>query len=212
MSDESTSQAAAGDTEQGQAPEESVLELESMGENPETGEGEKPILEMGEDGKGSPEKRVEKSEVPEVYEDFKMPEGFSMDESLKSDVCSMFKGMSLTQEQGQKLIDFYAGKITEMKQSELDGIGAQRKQWRDELRAQPDYERNRALAKKGLSQVAHIPGFKEMFTGSWMQDHPVLFRMFAHIGAMKAEDTPSKPGGGDNSSGDKNSERFPIKL
>ena len=44
--------------------------------------------------------------APEKYEDFKMPEGFTIDKVLMEKATPLFKELDLTQDKAQKLVDF----------------------------------------------------------------------------------------------------------
>jgi hypothetical protein len=181
---------------------------------PEAGEkkeeGEAPLLNP-EEGDAKKEENPDVG-APEDYSDFTLPEGFTLDDSVKEEVCGMFKGMNLSQAGAQKLIDAYAKRIVAQKESELEALNTRRMAWRKEVRQRPTYEAERALAQKGMREVVNTPEEKALFTNSWMSDHPAVFGMFVKIGRLLGEDAPMPNGGKDADSGDSAVARFPIKL
>ncbi len=51
--------------------------------------------------------------APEAYNTWTVPEGFQIDEGVSKEIGGLFKSMNLTQEQGQKLVDFYTKQTAE---------------------------------------------------------------------------------------------------
>jgi hypothetical protein len=51
--------------------------------------------------------------APEAYNTWNVPEGFQLDETVSKEINGIFKGLNLSQEQGQKLVDFYTAKTAE---------------------------------------------------------------------------------------------------
>jgi hypothetical protein len=71
--------------------------------------------------------------APEKYADFKLPEGFKLDDKVLPEVQTAFKDMNLTQDQGQKLIDLYAKNGLEAAQAPYKAWADTQKQWSDEI-------------------------------------------------------------------------------
>lgn len=211
--------------ENGSAGDESLLNPDTPAEGAPAGaEGEDgsappPPKEDGDQPLLSPEGEEEEKEeknpdvgAPEEYSEFTLPEGFNLDESVKEQMTGLFKGMNLSQEGAQKLVDAYTQRVIAQKEMELTELANRRKQWRQEVRQRPTYEAERALAQRGIREVVNTPEEKELFTNSWMSDHPVLFGMFVKIGRLLGEDTPPSAGRDAGNSGDSAEARFPIKL
>lgn len=172
-------------------------------------DGDQPLL--------NPEAEAVKEENPDVgapeeYSDFELPEGFTLDDSVKEEMTGLFKGMNISQSGAQKLIDAYTRRVVAQKESELTELAGKRKQWRQEVRQRPTYEAERALAQKGIREVVNTPEEKALFTDSWLSDHPVLFGMFVKIGRLLGEDAPPTTGGAPENAGGSAEARFPIKL
>lgn len=149
--------------------------------------------------------------APESYEDFTLPDGFSIDEEGKTQIAELFKGLNLSQKGGQKLVDAFTERMIAQKEAELNALSEKRKQWRATIRQRPNYAAERALAQKGLRAVVSDPEEVAMFKGTWMSDHPALFNIFVKVGRLLGEDTPL-PNSGSAASKETASSRFPVKL
>lgn len=172
--------------------------------NPEAGKGDA--------GKGEEGKKTAPEGAPEKYADFKLPEGFQLNDEGKSSLSTLFKGLNLSQKAGQKLVDAYVEQQTKEKEAQLLALTEQRKQWRAQIKARPTYASDRAFAMKGLNAVVSTPEERKLFTNTWMSDHPVLFDIFVKVGKMVGEDSPLPAGGAAPSTGDNASKRFPVKI
>ena len=75
--------------------------------------------------------------VPETYADWKVPEGYELDKGVADEAAPMFRELGLTQEQGQKLVDFYAKhaikSAEDQTKSIMDSWSETRNQWREDL-------------------------------------------------------------------------------
>lgn len=221
MADEPQSATPAAPESNGSAADESLLNPEAAAEGAPAGseglpgnaaageskEGEEPLL--------TPESVKEENPdigAPEAYAEFTMPEGFTLDDEVKEEIGTLFKGLNVSQAGAQKLIDAYTKRILAQKETELSDLNARRKQWRSEVRRQPTYESDKAFAAKGVRAVVNTPEEKALFTDSWLSDHPVMFGMFVKIGRLLGEDSPL-PQGGRNTPDERAAEtRFPIKM
>lgn len=76
--------------------------------------------------------------APEAYSDWKLPEGFELDDKINEAAKPLFKELGLTQDNAQKLVDFYnehAKRISEERDKGLmDYWQKTRSDWRDELK------------------------------------------------------------------------------
>ena len=177
--------------------------------NPADKGGDAPLLEPEEGEK--PEENPDTG-APESYSEFALPEGFTMDESVAEETTGMFRQLNLSQQGAQKLIDFYTQRVIAQKERDLADLGQRRTNWRKEVRQRPNFEEERALAKRGMREVVNTPEEKALFKDSWMSDHPAVFGMFVKIGRLLGEDTPLPNGSAGGVPGSADEARFPIKL
>ncbi len=70
--------------------------------------------------------------APEKYEDYKVPEGYTLDAEVKKDADALFKGIGLNQEQAQSLVDFYTAKTTEAFQAPFEAYQKVTDGWKTE--------------------------------------------------------------------------------
>lgn len=98
-------------------------------------EGKKPeVKEEKKDG----DKPKEATGAPEKYEDYKVPEGYTLDPAVKTEADALFKGLGLNQEQAQSLVDFYTSKTTEAFNAPFKAYQEMTDGWRKEAMDHPD--------------------------------------------------------------------------
>jgi hypothetical protein len=88
-------------------------------------EGDKAPAE-GEKAEG--EKKPEAG-APEKYEDFKLPEGYKLSEEAGKEVTSLFKELNLSQDQAQKLVDYYGKNLLETAEAPYKQWANTQKEW-----------------------------------------------------------------------------------
>ena len=170
------------------APAEPPTEGTPTGEPPKADD-DKPILE--------PEQKEEVNEfagAPENYEDFTIPEHFTMDDAGREEANQLFRQLNLSQKGAQTLIDAWVKKATDMQEAQLNQLADQRKAWRSEIRNTPTFAADRALAQKGIKAVVKTDAERALFQDTWLSDHPAVFSLFARIGSLLGEDSPSASG------------------
>ena len=216
MADEAHETAGAADnTAQSEAQDQALLDPKvpeeqqnAASETPDQPEdGGKPLLSP--EGETPEDKKDVPAGAPETYGEFTLPEGFELSGDVLEEAKTLFRGLDLSQERAQKLVDYYTKRMLDEKEKGLSDLAARRKSWREEVRQRPNFAQERALAIKGLRAVVTDPDEKELFQDSWMSDHPALWKVFVKIGRLVGEDTP--PRGAGNPPGEENINmlRFP---
>jgi len=76
----------------------------TMGNTPEARTPDGTIIDQGAAAPETPPQGA-----PETYADFTAPEGVTLDKETLAEAAPIFKELGLTQEQAQKLVDFYRG-------------------------------------------------------------------------------------------------------
>lgn len=152
--------------------------------------------------------------APEKYE-FKAPEGKELSPELLAEATPLFKELNLTNEQGQKLVDFY-NKSTESITSKLaDTVAEMRNGWRDTIAKSKDIgngtDNLSDTSKKAVSDAIASMGdakiqsaFKAGLDLTGAGDHPDIIRGFVALGKLISEATLVK-GGGPSRAGQTNS-------
>lgn len=71
--------------------------------------------------------------APEKYADFKLPEGVKLDENTLKEATAAFKDLNLTQDQSQKLVDFYVKNGLQAAQAPYKAWSDLQTQWKSEI-------------------------------------------------------------------------------
>ena len=188
------------------APGEQSKGEESGGKPAETKESDGALLDPKEGEEKKPEG------APEAYADFTMPEGFTLADAEKEKVTGLFRELNLSQDGAQKLVDYFTQRLADDKAAELEALASRRREWRAEVRKHPNFAAERALAQRGMRAVITDDAEKEMFTDTWMSDHPVVWGIFVKIGKLLGEDTLPTGGGAAPLTEDQiNRQRFPVE-
>src|SRR5882724_1444277 len=93
---------------------------------PEPKEGDKPAPKEGEEPKPA-------AGAPDKYEDFKLPDGYKMDETASKEVSAMFKELNLPQESAQKLVDYYSANLLKTAEAPYKAWADTQKEWIGEI-------------------------------------------------------------------------------
>lgn len=148
--------------------------------------------------------------APEKYEAFVVPEGFASDDTSLEAASGVFRELGLSQKGAQKLVDLYAEQFGKIQAAGQEELVTQQKQWRETIRNTPTYREDLGFAKQGMRALLKDDESVKLFTGSWLADHPVMFKLFSNAGRLLGEDTGFGGGGGDGSEKSDNEVRFPI--
>jgi hypothetical protein len=76
--------------------------------------------------------------APDAYAEYKVPDGYTLDPAIKTEADAIFKGMGLSQEQAQSLVDFYTSKTTEAFNAPFKAYQDMTADWRKEASDHPD--------------------------------------------------------------------------
>lgn len=102
-----------------------------------TGDDGKPVL-GGKDDKTEKKETEAAAGAPEKYEDFKVPEGFELNEEVATEAGALFKELGLNQAQAQKAVDFYTAKTVEAAKAPYEAWNATQNEWKEAIRKDPE--------------------------------------------------------------------------
>jgi hypothetical protein len=189
----------AAKQQEGQATEQGTSEGQGN-------EGGKQEPAKGGESEGGEKGGGEKSTgAPEQYEQFKLPEGFTLEGDRLKTATEFFKDKGWTQEQAQEAVDLYTRVAGEDATAVQAALAAQRQQqveeWRTQAMAQfgDKYDEHVGLARtavKAVNDTALTEAFEELGWGN----HPALIRAFAFFGGI-ARDSGMDGLGGSTSPG-----------
>lgn len=135
--------------------------------------------------------------APEKYEEYKVPEGFTLDPEVKTQADKLFKGMNLSQDQAQSLVDFYAAKAKEAFDAPFNAYQDQRKEWREAAEQNPELKGKlgpggevltiigRALDSLGDPQLAN--DFRQAMDMTGAGDNPAFILAFFRMSQRLVE-------------------------
>ncbi|WP_370857925.1 hypothetical protein [Parasutterella sp.] len=178
------------------APVEQTAQAQQP-ETPETIE-ESSLLnsDMTEEAKETEEKKESEKEAgaPEKYEDFKAPQGVSLDADVVKGFSEVAKELNLPQDKAQAVID----KVTPiLAQKQADQIAQTNKAWQEKVKSDPviggDHLKSTiATAQKALKDFRGADGkFVDEDVAELAAiagNHPGLIKILRHFGSVIGED------------------------
>lgn len=119
---------------------------------------------------------------------FTYPDGVTADPQLVEGFSAVARELGLSQDQAQKIVDAYAGRI----KADADAIAAQQQAWKAEIQSDPElggknHERSIAAMNKALDSFAD-PSFVDLLEALGLRDHPGVRRTFTRLGLAISED------------------------
>lgn len=157
-------------------------------------------------GAKQPEKtdagKTDKPVVPDKYADFKVPDGYELDEGVAAEAGTLFKSLGLTQEQGQQLIDMYAKHAIESTTQAQKLVRETRDGWQAAAKALPEIGGelgpggkvnvavSRMLDSLGDAKLANE--FRAAMNITGAGDHPAFIQVMYKLAQQLGEGTPVK--------------------
>jgi hypothetical protein len=138
--------------------------------------------------------------APEAY-DFKAPEGVTLDPDTIAEASPIFKELGLSQEQAQKLVDFYAARGAKTNESLAKAVEDMRAGWRDEVMKDKDIGPKLESVKTELGRAkdrmpaAVRTAFDEALNLTGLGDHPAIIKGFYEMAKLVNEGTHVRGGG-----------------
>lgn len=168
-------------------------------ENADHGEQTDGAKESGQAGKqegAASEQATAKAATAEAYE-LTAPEGYPMDAQTLKAFTEHCRAAGFSKEQAEKQL----GWMKDNYQNWHEQQTAQRKSWREELRADKDfggdkYDASLAEAKKALATFDEGGQIRAMLDETGYGDHPAVVRIFTRVGRALAEDKVMKKNDG----------------
>lgn len=143
----------------------------------------------------APEIKVEDAkaqDAPLTYSDFTLPDGVEVDTETMSEARALLGEMKLPQEQAQRLVDFYAGKIRQFGASQMESWVKLNEKWVGDFKADKEIGGERiqdtvAAATRAMDRFG-TPGLREALIMTGAGNHPEVIRFVARVGRATAED------------------------
>lgn len=155
--------------------------------------------------KKADDKKPDPAAVPDKY-DLKPPEGKELDPKLIEEITPLFKEMKLTNDQAQKLTDFYNKTVLGAADNAYKAYEDMRTANRDTIikdptlgngtdGMKPEVSKNIAEVMSRIGDKATITAFKEAMDLTGAGDHPAFVKAFNTLGKLLAEGSAVKAGG-----------------
>jgi hypothetical protein len=131
---------------------------------------------------------------PDTYADFVMPEGMQLDEAALAEALPIFKEISATQEQAQKLMDLAAKQVQAGLQTQIDNFNQLMNDWREQSKNDGEFggdkfNENVAIAQSAISKYG-TPELKQLLEEHGVGNHPEVIRFMVRVGRTLNEDVP----------------------
>lgn len=140
------------------------------------------------------DKKEEAKGAPEKYEDFKLPEGFTLEAEALAQAHTLFKELGVSQEGAQKLIDFHVKSTQEAFDAPFNHWADMQKEWRDQIAADqtlaprlPQIKENYSKMLGAMGDPALEKDFREMVEYTGAGNHPSFIKMMDKISAHFSE-------------------------
>lgn len=148
--------------------------------------------------------------APEKYADYKLPDGVTLSPEIKTEADNLFKGLGLSQDAAQSLVDFYGKQISELSSAPAKAYQEMTDGWRKDSESHPDLrgklgpgqEINVRISKAldGLGDPKLASDFKAAMDLTGVGNHPAFIRVISRLAEKVTEGThvagngPSKEG------------------
>jgi hypothetical protein len=148
--------------------------------------------EAGEAEKGKDTTGDKPKEAPETYDKFILPDGMEMTNDQLNQATEVFKDLSLSQTQAQKLVDFET-KLSAQKDAGIQSAWDQVNQdWVEESKADSEFGGEKLTASLVIAKAARDAygndKFTEMLEITGVGNHPEMIRFLAKVGKDVSED------------------------
>lgn len=156
--------------------------------------------------------------APEAYAEFTAPEGATLDKETIEAAAPVFKELGLTQEQAQKLVNFYADRNGKLNESLSKSVEDMRADWRNQVMSDKDIGGKIEQVKVELGRAKdRLPApirtaFDEAMNLTGLGDHPAIVKGLYEMAKMVNEGTHVVGGGPSAHGQNKAGEAKPTSL
>jgi hypothetical protein len=199
-----SSQPAPGATDntgaQPDAKQQQQASTEANGQ-PAAGAQDQSATDDGKSGDGKDATDGDKpAGAPEQYEDFKAPDGVTLDAEVTGEFKALAKELNLPQEKAQQVADLGAKLAQKWQAQQATALTEAAAKWAADSQADKEFggdklQENLATAKKALDTFGS-PELKTLLNESGLGNHPEIIRMLFKAGTAISEDrlVAGKPG------------------
>lgn len=116
------------------------------------------------------------------------PEGFEMDEEALKAAEPVFKELGLSQQQAQKLVEFYGERLAAMSETQASAMTETTEKWVSDIKGEwgDKFDENVAIAAKAVEYGGDE--LREALNLTGAGNHPAVIKFFHQIGRQLSED------------------------
>lgn len=131
-------------------------------------------------------------DTPLAYADFALPDGVEVDADTLDEARGLLAELKLPQEQAQRLVDFYAGRMRRFGEAQAGAWATLNEKWVADVKADREIGGDRmaetmAAATRAMDRFG-TPGLREALMMTGAGNHPEIIRFVARVGRATAED------------------------
>lgn len=140
--------------------------------------------------------------APEKYTDFKLPEGLKLQPEVLTEAATLFKGMNLSQDAAQSLIDFHAKQLTTAVDAPFRTVTELKTNWESALKS--TYGKDIEPGGKVITSISRMidtlppvmaSGFREAMDLTLAGSNPAFVAAFYELSQRLAEGKSVKGNG-----------------
>lgn len=156
--------------------------------------------------------------APDKYTDFKLPEGIKLEPKALEEATAVFKGLNLSQEAAQSLVDFHAKQIAEIAEGPMKAVATLKNSWESDLKS--TYGKDIAPGGKVITSISRMidtlpptmaSGFREAMDLTLAGSNPAFVAAFYEL-SQRLSEGKSVKGNGPSPGGQKSPDAAPKSV
>jgi len=143
-----------------------------------------------------------KPAAPEAYTPFKLPEGIKLDGEALTKATELFKGLGLSQDAAQSLVDFHTAALKSVAEGPAAAYKEMTDGWREAQKADPEIGPKADAIKQTVGKALATLGdpklvsdFQEAMNITGVGDHPAFIKVMNAWASRVVEGSPVRAGG-----------------
>lgn len=140
------------------------------------------------------EEKKEATGAPEKYEEFKLPDGFALEEAALESATTLFKKHNLTQSAAQELVDFHVKATQEAFDAPFNLWKETQETWKNEVKNDPklghrlnEVKTNFSRMLDGLGDPKLATEFREAMNYTGAGNNPAFIRLMDTLSQRMVE-------------------------
>lgn len=156
--------------------------------------------------------------APEKYTDFKLPQGLTLEPKVLEEATTVFKGLNLSQDQAQSLVDFHAKQLQSATEAPFKAVTDLKQVWEGSLKSTygKDIEPGGKVITSISRMIDSLPpvmasGFREAMDLTLAGSNPAFVAAFYEL-SQRLSEGKSVKGNGPSPGGQKSPDAAPKSV